>query len=114
MARADVGVDLVAHEGSALVTVILWRCATCGKWSHAKRRPRHHQRFIPSGEALPAGAKVLRDEPAEYDHLNGFSSDGGTWIACGPHEPWKATPVNGEQLALPLDDPNRQPWRAER
>ena len=22
-----------------------WRCATCGKWSHAKRRPQRHDRW---------------------------------------------------------------------
>jgi hypothetical protein len=27
-----------------------WRCSACGKWSHAKRKPRTHERIIPWGK----------------------------------------------------------------
>jgi hypothetical protein len=32
--------------GWSVVAEVLWRCEVCGKWSHAKRRPRDHRRFI--------------------------------------------------------------------
>jgi hypothetical protein len=85
----------------------LWRCEVCGKWSHAKRRPRRHRRFI-------ANVEGWRDEPdvdgaAEAERLglavvqvvdgyyNGDPDDdgdpGGVWVACGPFETWVATRV---------------------
>lgn len=32
--------------GKMSESVTLWRCAECGKWSTAKRRPTHHKRLI--------------------------------------------------------------------
>jgi hypothetical protein len=30
--------------------VRMWRCTGCGKWSHAKRRPKLHQRGVHTGD----------------------------------------------------------------
>lgn len=37
----------------------IWRCGACGKWSHARRRPSSHVRFIPTlGMPGDAGLRV--------------------------------------------------------
>jgi hypothetical protein len=90
--------------------VTLFRCRDCGKWSHAKRRPRRHRRFIANGpdgllDGYPAHA-TARDR-AEHEGLdvleevepswNGDPDDvgdpGGVWVACGPFEEWTAIKV---------------------
>jgi hypothetical protein len=55
----------------------LWRCRECGKWSHAKRDPIAHKRW------------VSVDDPAT-------NADGGTYygqgwfVWCGPFDRWEA------------------------
>jgi len=71
--------------------ITLWRCTQCGKWSHAVKRPRRHQRWVPYGEPTPDPATVIRQEPGVYDHMNGFTSEGGWFVVCGPFEEWLAT-----------------------
>lgn len=64
-------------------TVEVWRCSRCGKWSHAKRRPRQHERRV----ELPAAGDVV----LATDH--GLDPDDGPRpyvIACGPFERWVA------------------------
>jgi hypothetical protein len=64
----------------------LWRCAECGKWSHAKRRPPWHTKF--AGDEPPEGAVIAEsNEVMEYD--TGAKYD-VFWIRCGPFEPWTA------------------------
>ena len=75
--------------------VTLWRCTQCGKWSHAANRPRGHQRWIPASEPTPDPATVIRHEPGTYDHMNGFTDEGGWFVACGPFEKWVAAKVEG-------------------
>lgn len=54
----------------------LWRCASCGKWSHAKRRPTHHKRLIrglvPDGD--PAGEPPQWCEPGREDGRTRFDA----------------------------------------
>jgi hypothetical protein len=65
----------------------LWRCSSCGKWSHAKRKPPRHERakWAPEETDVVIRAADGRDE------------DGGPatfwWVACGPFEEWEAWKV---------------------
>ena len=56
----------------------IWRCADCGKWSHAKRNPKTHRRgvFVERGHR----AGVARDPIVEC-------------VSCGPFEEWRAVRV---------------------
>lgn len=78
--------------------VQMWRCSTCGKWSHAKRRPKGHARWIPASDKAPEYEpveKVLSYEPGSvYDHLTGESDPGGWMVECGPFEEWHAERVS--------------------
>ena len=70
------------------MTEVMWRCTKCGTWSHAKRMPRYHQRFVqdaPDDESL-----IIDYDHDEYDHMNGQTREGGYWIKCGPFERWLA------------------------
>jgi hypothetical protein len=53
-------------------TVVLWRCRGCGKWSHARSRPRTHLRKEP---LMEAGVRM-----------------GTLGIVCGPFVRWHAQP----------------------
>lgn len=76
--------------------MILYRCADCGKWSHAKRRPTHHRRFIANtdtwpGRALTAGLPVIEEvEPYHNGDPDSDGNPGGVWVKCGPFETWVA------------------------
>lgn len=73
----------------------MWRCPTCGKWSHAKRKPSRHKMWLSATDYSepPLGMEVVREVPPEYDHLNGFTSDGGWYVRCAPWEEWWAEKV---------------------
>lgn len=54
----------------------MWRCTECGKWSHAKRKPHHHEVFTlsePDDES-----KILRCE--QDDWATGYV------VACGERD----------------------------
>ena len=69
------------------ISETLWRCSSCGKWSHAKRKPSSHERMVWD---IPFGAVVSRT-------VDGQDEDGGpatlTFIDCGPFEKWEAWKV---------------------
>lgn len=71
-------------------TFRLFRCSQCGKWSHAARMPKHHQRFV--RDEPEEGIRVLREEPPVYER-DGTGDDGGYLIACGPFETYEARKV---------------------
>lgn len=101
----------------------MWRCSVCGKWSHARRRPSWHRRFIASiendgtefGADVPGedqanrlGLRVLAvEEPTSgttYDYGDPVNGDmggpvddwynpGGAWVACGPFDAYDAVLV---------------------
>lgn len=101
-------------------TVTVWRCSTCGKWSHAKRRPSSHKRLIRglvadgtgtpdlAGEerARQMGLRVVEVHPersgtdyrpmAGEPHLSEPYEDwyepAGATVVCGPFERWEARP----------------------
>ena len=74
-------------------TVVLWRCSTCGKWSHAERRPSSHQRWIPRESGLPQGSVVVGEvEPYGTSHEEP-GDDGGWMVRCGPFAEWHARQV---------------------
>lgn len=75
-------IDL-SHLGGAPAPVeTMWRCAGCGKWSHAKARPRHHERFL-QREPYPDEVLVRRDPSTEDGPV--------VWVRCGPFDEWTAT-----------------------
>lgn len=100
--------------------VRLWCCTSCGKWSHAQRKPSSHQRVIRDGGpaehngyehtparrvALASGYKAedileeeegfWADEVRTNEHGDGEPDE--TWhpghvvVRCGPFEAWTAT-----------------------
>jgi hypothetical protein len=81
--------------------VELWRCSGCGKWSHAKRRPRYHHRFIVNDEeadvattARVAGLAVVATVEPSWDGNPDHAGDpGGVWVHCGPFTRWVAQSV---------------------
>ena len=75
--------------------VQMWRCTCCGKWSHAQKRPKVHQRWISAWD------KPAEYEPTEmvisFDPGMSFEShdDPGGWmVECGPFEEWHAERVS--------------------
>lgn len=77
---------------TTLTEMTVYRCTTCGKWSHAKTRPLSHQRFVSGDEIAPDSAIVIREIPASFGH--GESYDPGGWmVRCGPFETWRAERV---------------------
>lgn len=72
--------------------VALWRCTTCGKWSHAKRQPKAHKRWVQSGSVTIADREP--DTGAWFD----VDVPDGDYQPCGPFAAWTAHPV--EQPAV--------------
>lgn len=66
----------------------IYRCTNCGKWSHAKRMPKKHQRTV--WEGGPEYDPALNENDG-YDHMNGFHP-GAHYVDCGPFEEWVAIP----------------------
>ncbi|MFY1595448.1 hypothetical protein [Micromonospora sp. WMMD737] len=73
------------------LAVTLWRCTGCGKWSHAKRCPKQHRRWVVTGtetvtemESWDTGAFVEVEIPT------------GEFQPCGPFEQWTATRTTEE------------------
>lgn len=70
-------------------TVDMWRCAECGKWSHAQKDPRHHQRWVKPGDPFYDPEKNEND----YGNVADFGDvPDGHYITCGPFEKWVARP----------------------
>lgn len=62
----------------------LFRCLTCGKWSHAKDKPRSHQRWVRPGEA--------GYDQAESDKNADVGVPDGHFVKCGPFRTFHALP----------------------
>lgn len=75
----------------------LWRCTTCGKWSHAKKRPKWHERFVPLSFGMPDSRLIIDEDFGDYDHINGTTREGGWTIQCGPFEQWSAVRVDSNE-----------------
>ncbi len=82
----DGSFDVVIQGGGAPET--MWRCATCGKWSHAKRRPRGHERRIPADGWIEPEGLIRTDTEMEFD--TGAEVPVSWWVKCGPFERWDA------------------------
>jgi hypothetical protein len=76
--------------------VIVHRCDVCGKWSHAQKRPKWHQRFLADDGTtdVPAGDLVIRWEDGYTDTVSGEGGDGGWWIKCGPFTSYQVVPLD--------------------
>lgn len=65
----------------------LWRCVKCGKWSHAVRRPKGHER----GTVDPKlGEVVTRNESGYHSGTEEYRDY--YFVECGPFEPWCVAP----------------------
>ena len=70
----------------------MWRCATCGKWSHAKRRPKQHQRWVPDdGKTGVDLFSIIDTYEAEHDFDGEVTRSGGWMVTCGPFVKYIAT-----------------------
>jgi hypothetical protein len=67
--------------------VKLWRCASCEKWSHAKYKPKQHQRFIKDIDYEQAINDGLSLVPSAFEAYN------GVMVWCGPFIEYLAAPV---------------------
>lgn len=89
---AEVAEHLVRHLTAAgrirdpLDAVTLWRCTACGKWSHAKRRPKRHQRYVVTGTT------TVEYQEAETGAWLDDEVPDGDFVPCGPFAAWTATP----------------------
>lgn len=72
------------------MTEIIYKCETCGKWSHAQRKPKRHQRIV--SEEPSDSSIIVEYLPAAYDHMNGYTGDDGWTIWCGPFITYYAVP----------------------
>jgi len=61
----------------------IYRCEKCGKWSHAKRKPKWHQRFVYDEP------ENLEDIISEEDPF-GEEISSGWFVKCGPFSTWYA------------------------
>lgn len=93
----DVVARVAVHyeDGSgwlSTVTTRVWRCAGCGKWSHAVRRPKTHERFIPQedGGEYVGNWTTKQYVDAEYGYEGDLLQRAGWRVRCGPFESWVA------------------------
>lgn len=81
------------------MTVELWRCKSCGKWSHAKTRPYAHERR----NVLEHASECPPDQHAICCAPNGGCAAATSAVVevvwCGPFERYVAT----------IDDPTPPP-----
>lgn len=70
--------------------VMVHRCDVCGKWSHAVRQPKWHQKLVL--DELPEGAEVV------VDLSNGWSGDpedrDAWYVKCGPFTSFRVMPLD--------------------
>ena len=66
-------------------SVQIYRCTTCGKWSHAKKQPKKHQRTIWEGQP---GFDPDLAEPEPWDYDGPLVN----YVECGPFTPFIASP----------------------
>ena len=78
------------------VTVRMWRCERCGRWSHAQRKPASHLRTV-RAEDVPGSAFGTEPDEVIVDTHQVMESDTGAWVIaawtvrCGPFAAWDAT-----------------------
>lgn len=95
----------------------MFRCTVCEKWSHARRNPRWHKRFVAGVEADSDSAEVTGaarardiglevieetearagttyiqspDEPHLQEPYDDYYEPPGAWVKCGPFETYVA------------------------
>lgn len=64
----------------------LYRCRKCNKWSHAKRKPKKHQRWV---DAWSSEYDPSKNENPGYDGDYNNLAD-GHFVDCGPFDYWYA------------------------
>jgi hypothetical protein len=62
----------------------MFRCSGCGKWSHAKKQPKGHARWVKPGDPLY--------DPEKNENDWGDAPD-GHYVECGPFVSYIAVPV---------------------
>jgi hypothetical protein len=74
--------------------MIVYRCQQCGKWSHAARKPKFHQRFVTEdGLNDPDDSVVISYEEGHTDYASGEGTAGGWFVKCGPFDTYEAEKV---------------------
>lgn len=66
--------------------MILYRCSTCDKWSHAKKKPKSHQRWV---DAWSPEYDPAKNENPGYDGDSNNLAD-GHFVDCGPFDTYTA------------------------
>jgi hypothetical protein len=84
------GVTILAGHQEQLVET-LYRCETCGKWSHAKRRPTYHERFAGDEGDLTDEQASAVTRTAETTESDTGAINIVCWVRCGPFARWLAT-----------------------
>ena len=82
--------EAVAQGGRGTVVnpfITLYRCAECGKWSHAQRKPKFHKRFT---SEWPEQDAVILEEIYPQNDYEGGGDDGGWILKCGPFDTYRA------------------------
>ena len=65
-----------------------WRCESCGKWSHAKRKPSRHQVLWTDALNDPQ-EEIIAREVRGIEWETG-APDYAFWVWCGPFAKWEA------------------------
>lgn len=65
----------------------LFRCSVCGKWSHAQKKPKTHQRWVVEGSK--EFNKSLGEGPV-YDYQGSLLKSDGHFVTCGPFDTYIA------------------------
>ena len=80
----------ITKDTQPTISVTLWRCSSCGKWSHAKRRPKTHEVWSSNFPLIGAFVSIgaVKDEDVEYEEPRP-----GAFVPCGPFEKWEAWKV---------------------
>lgn len=60
---------------------LAYKCTTCGKWAHAKRKPKYHQRY--TGEEPLDSETIIEYDPGDP------TTDGGWIVRCGPFDTYE-------------------------
>lgn len=68
------------------------RCDTCGAWSHAKKRPREHNRFIREDGLLEPDLPIIERYDEEVNIQGDPISLAGWTVRCGPFTTFDVVP----------------------
>lgn len=74
----------------------IYCCTKCGKWSHAKRKPKFHKRYHRMytqwgmADDEPPAELIIEVVEGYVDYASGEGDDGGWIVRCGPFDTYRA------------------------